>query len=55
MANGRYSYLTLAKEVERLENSGNSATVDCKNQRQMLEELRDLQKWVPELCYRNIC
>ncbi|KFH69286.1 hypothetical protein MVEG_04101 [Podila verticillata NRRL 6337] len=55
VANSRYFYSTLAEEVERLDQAGAKAKVNGKDQTQIMEEIGDLERQVPDWDYRNIC
>src|SRR6202012_5827695 len=55
VANSRYFYSTLAEEVERLDQAGVKAKVNGKDQTQIMEEIGDLERQVPDWDYRNIC
>ncbi|KAF9381801.1 hypothetical protein CPB97_007570 [Podila verticillata] len=54
-ANTRYYHSLLAEELEGMDEMDVSAVLDGKDRAQILVELRDLEKQVPEWNYRNIC
>lgn len=54
-ANARYYHSMVVEDMERLDQAGVKVQVDGKNQSQILEELRDLEKQMTEWDYRSLC
>ncbi|KAI9232403.1 MAG: hypothetical protein BYD32DRAFT_491267 [Podila humilis] len=54
-ANTQYYHSMVVEELERLDSSGVKVVVDDKNQGQLLKEIHDIQRRVPEWEYRNTC
>lgn len=54
-ANARHYYSIMVEEIERLDQAGVKTQVDGKDQKQIFEELRNIEKQVPEWDYQNVC
>lgn len=55
VANAQHCHSMLAEEVERLDHAEVTILVDDKDREQLLQELHDLQKTVPEWDCRDLC
>lgn len=55
VANTRLSHAVFTEEIKKQEKAGVKVTVGGKDQGQLMWKLRDLERQVPELDYRNSC